>query len=530
MKFSAVKSGFPSASNSLLAILSAVLLILAFPGFEWWFLAWFALVPLFFAVEREKESFAKSFVLGWIFGVCFFFGSCWWLTHAPVTYAHVPSPIAYALLFLAASVVGLFPAIFSLVFAHLLKRLGGWAILSAPFLWTATEFLRFWATGNNWNAIGYSRAFTYGINQLASVGGIYLVGFCLVSVSSLVVFISTKQTKKSYIIAGICLFLLVVVTNSFDFRSLNQPPNSRENEIIIVAVQPNVPMGGLRYEDWQGLRERHVRLAEDALSELAAKGQIINGEKQKTIVVFPESPMNFQYEQDREFQEFLGEFARKNNVSVLFNAAEPANDSGGLYNSAVLVNEKGEKQTQYNKIHLVPFGEFVPLPEPLASIVPTMVGNFQTGESYNLIPLGSAKAGIMICFESHFPGLTRQFTLDGADVLVELTNDGYLGNTPVLRQHLANAVFRAIETNRPVVRVTNTGITAFINERGEILDAIAPFAQEARVWTIKKSDASRTFYVKYGDWLAWACSGFSLIFLALSFRKGKEILTADARR
>jgi len=152
----------------------------------------------------------------------------------------------------------------------------------------------------------------------------------------------------------------------------------------------------------------------------------------------------------------------------------------------------------------------VPVPQPLASLIPTMVGNFEFGKSYDLIPFGEAEAGIMICYESHFPNLSRRFAANGADVLVELTNDGYLGKTAVLRQHLANAVFRAVETNRPVLRVTNVGITAYINERGEVLDATKSYTEDFRVWTISKSDGSQTFYVKYGDWFAWFCSIVSL--------------------
>jgi apolipoprotein N-acyltransferase len=238
-------------------------------------------------------------------------------------------------------------------------------------------------------------------------------------------------------------------------------------------------------------------------------------------VIFPESPMNFEYERDREFQRFLQEFTVKNNVSVLFNAAEPALGSG-LYNSAVLVNERGLPVAQYNKIHLVPFGEYAPVPGPLAEIVPTMVGNFQFGNTYDLMPFGDAKAGIMICFESHFPNLTREFARQGADVLVELTNDGYLGKTPILHQHLGNAVFRAVETNRPVIRVTNVGITAYIDENGKIYDSTESYTEDTRVWTVKRTVAPQTIYVKYGDWFAWICSIVSLILLVLCYRKRKN--------
>ena len=148
----------PSWKNALLAVLAAVLLILAFPDFEYWFLAWFALVPLMWAVEREKASTTRSFVVGWLFGTIFFFGTCWWLTFAPITYAGFPWPLAYFLMLCVSVAVGLFPALFAGILAVLLRRFGSWGFLAAPFVWVFTEFLRYWVTGNNWNAVGYSQA------------------------------------------------------------------------------------------------------------------------------------------------------------------------------------------------------------------------------------------------------------------------------------------------------------------------------------------------------------------------------------
>ena len=205
--------------------------------------------------------------------------------------------------------------------------------------------------------------------------------------------------------------------------------------------------------------------------------------------------MDFMYAGDREFQKFINDFARRNNVSVLFNSAEPDKGTTKYFNSAVLVGPQGNEVAEYDKIYLLPFGEAVP--GIFEGIVPGFVGNFSYGKKYDLLPLGDAKAGVMICFESHFGQLSREYVRSGADVIIEMTNDGYLGPTPVLRQHLANAVFRAVETNRPVLRVTNVGITAYINEKGEVLDATSPYQEDTRVWSVSKSDGLQTFYVKY---------------------------------
>lgn len=520
MKFSAVKAKLPSLSNSLLAILSAILLTLAFPDFELWFLAYIALIPLFFAIEREKESFAKSFITGWIFGITFFTATCWWLTFAPITYGGVPAPLAYLLLLGATSVVGLFSALFGGLLSRILKRFGTWGILSAPFLWTAIEFLRFWTTGNNWNAIAYSQSFQPIYLNFASIGGIYLTNFLLVLISASFAnelirkYSGHKIPSSAWVISFLAIFLPIVL---FQFAE-NKIPKNDLAKVKVIAIQPNVPMSGLKYEEWKRLRERHVQLAENELQKLPPT---TGHQSPTTIIIFPESPMNFGFTEDREFQEYLRNFTNKNNVEVLFNAAEPS-ENKNYYNSAVLVNEQGRKIAQYDKIHLVPFGEYVPLPEPLASFVPSMVGNFEIGKEYDIVPLGDVKAGIMICFESHFPNLSRRYALDGADVIVEMTNDGYLGPTPIIRQHLANAIFRAVETNRPILRVTNVGTTAYINERGEVLDPTKPYTEDTRVWTVSKSDGSQTLYVKYGDWFAWLCSIVSLGLLLVGFWKGKS--------
>ncbi len=538
MFFSTIGNKFlPSFSNLLWAINSAILLVFAFPDYDFWFLAYVALIPLFYAVEQEQNSTAKSFVLGWVWGICFFFGSCWWIAFPMKTYAGIPSVIAYAMALCATIIVGLFPAIFAAILANLLKRFGVSAMLFAPFIWVFSEFLRFWLTGNNWNAIGYSQAFakiSHPFNY-ASIGGVLLISFFVVLANAiyfnLLPNIVYNNFRRKYWFS-ILVWVLIIPQFILLFSTfINEPKPFDENEynlkmqseVKIIGVQPNVPMSGLTFDEWKRLRNRHVELAENALQKTKDKGQ-------RTIVIFPESPMNFEYAKDSEFREFIKNFAVRNNVSVLFNAGEPVypqyvnrkpetltqeqiGKMSEIYNSAVMVDEKGEKVAQFDKIHLLPFGEFIPLPKFLADYVPPVVGNFTFGKEFDILNFGDAKAGVMICFESHFPSLSREYANREADILIELTNDGYLGNTPVLRQHLANAVFRAVETNRPVLRVTNVGITAYINERGEVIEPTNGYTEDTRIWTISKSDGGKTFYVKYGDWVAWLCSSVTLVLL-----------------
>ena len=502
MKFPRVAALLPGLKSVGLALLSAILLVLAFPDFEYWFLAWFGLVPLLWAIEREKDSLAKSFVAGWIFGIVFFFGTCWWLTFAPITYAGFPAPLAYILLFGVTVVAGLFPALFAGLLSLLINRFGRVAFVGAPFVWVVAELLRYWITGNNWNTIGYSQAFGSNLKEFANFGGVGLVSFLLVF-SNAAVSSALLNKGKSYFLAIIPVLLLGLsaLPDFPDFDEAGRPKSAN-----IVAVQPNVPMSGLTYDSYSELRRKHVQLSQAALAALQEQPSTSG---RPTTVIFPESPMNFMFDEDPEFQDFVSRFASKNNVNVLFNSAEPDAQNKKYFNSAVLVDTEGREIAQYDKIYLLPFGESVP--GPLQMIVPAFVGSFSFGKEYDLLPLGDAKAGVMICFESHFGELSRRYVRDGADVLIEMTNDGYLGPTPVLRQHLANAVFRAVETNRPVLRVTNVGVTAYINERGEVLDPAESYTEATRVWSVSESDGSQTFYVKYGDWFAWLCSFATLI-------------------
>jgi apolipoprotein N-acyltransferase len=521
MKFPRLTGILPDWKSAALPIASAVLLILAFPDFEFWILAWFGLVPLIWAIDRERESAFGSFVVGWLWGFAFFTGTCWWLTFAPITYAGFPWALAYFLLLCLTAVVGIFSGLFAVIFSRLLRREGNLAFLYAPVIWVATEFLRYWLTGNNWNAIGYSQAFADIFLWAGSMGGVLAVSFIIVSLNSLLVLAirilrETGASPVRYVLLGGVVLLpalMIVVADSIEV----DPPKGgvTGGSARVVAIQPNVPMSGLTLDRWHALRRRHVELAESALNSVDARNP------QATTVIFPESPMNFMYNDDEEFRDFVHGFAERHDVQVLFNSAEPDTLNDKYFNSAVLVSADGKEVGQYDKIYLVPFGESVPA--PLQSIVPAFVGSFSYGKEYDLLPLGEAKAGVMICFESHFGELSREYVRNGADVIIEMTNDGYLGPTPVLRQHLANAVFRAVETNRPVLRVTNVGITSYINERGEVLDASQSYTEATRVWNVGRSDGSQTLFVRFGDWFAWLCSLVTLGLLALGIRRGRQI-------
>ncbi len=268
MRFSQAK--MPKLANVALVLLSVILLTLSFPDFELWYLAWFGLVPLFVAIDREKVSIFRTSFLGWLFGTGFFYGTCWWLSFAMITYGEIPSYLAYFLVFIIVAIVGLSSAVFAGVLSILLNRLGSYAIFAAPFLWTAVEFGRYYIAFNNWNEIAYSQAFNGFAIQSAQYGGIYLVGFLILMTNAFVafIFLPTPKLSLSFRLIPVASIVFVVFVLGLSFQNLATSTNSAPflNEPTgtnVVAIQANVPMSGLNYDKWLALRERHVKLAEE---------------------------------------------------------------------------------------------------------------------------------------------------------------------------------------------------------------------------------------------------------------------------
>ncbi|HEX8560892.1 MAG TPA: apolipoprotein N-acyltransferase [Pyrinomonadaceae bacterium] len=509
----------PTLAEAFCAAASALTLLLAFPDFDLWPLAWVALVPLLVTVAR-RPRLAPSFASGWITGTLFFYASCHWLTYPMIRYAELPAPLAHVLLAPVAAAGGLFVGLFALAQARLCSRFGARALFLAPAVWAACEWARLGFIGQLWNAVGYSQAFQPALIQAARFGGVYAVSFLVVAVNAALAYALLKRGARAaaYSLAALALVALAV----FAAGRTRAPGAESHASAFVVAVQPNVIPDFDRGEsEYQRLRRRHFELSDEGLRALDESGAV-RDEATPRVVVWPESPMNFSFERDRRFREEVGRFVTERRVSLLFNSLEPA-ASGGGYNAAVLVNEKGLPAAQYDKIRLMPFGEYVPLPRwlPGAGLLGGVVGDFTPGERYTLIPLGEGegrpRAGSFICLESAYPDITRRLTREGADVLIELTNDAYQGDTAVLRQHLSNAVFRAVETGRPLLRVTNTGVSARVSERGAVADETGRFAEAVRAWPVARSGGGRTFYVRFGDAFAIACALLGAAALAATF-------------
>lgn len=506
--------GVPAITTWLAATATSVLLIISFPPFNLWPLIWIALVPLLLVIGRRTAP-GRAFFLGWFAGAIFFYGSCHWLTYSMIHYGGIPSGLAYLLLIPGALIVGFFPATFFFAVAHFVKTWGIKALFIAPLLWPALEWFRLALTGQLWNAIGYSLAFQELLIQSARWGGVYMVGAIIITVNAAVAFILLDRTRSSVLPAAAALIIAAALSLSpLLFSDLEPGPAVHDPITQVVALQPNVPMDLVKTpEEMAELLQRHITLSETGLSK-------IQHDKGPRLVIWPESPMNFAYAPDPKFRDFLARFTIANNTSVLFNSLEPAGRDG-VFNSALLVNEEGRLVAQYDKIRLLPFGEYVPLPRwlPGANLVSGIVGDFTPGVNYTVMPVGDTKLGVFICVESAYPSIARQLSSNGADVLINVSNDGYLGPTAVMEQHLANAVFRAVENKRSVLRVTNTGITALITPSGKVTDATQGFRPAVRNWTIAPSKRAATVYTRYGDLFPAFCTALVLLGLASSFRE-----------
>jgi len=513
LSLTSVRAGVPSLRETALSASSAFLCVLAFPNIDLWWLAWIGLAPLIFVIARTNKAFT-AFVLGWLWGTIFFYGTCWWLTYPMIHYGHVPTVLAYVLLVLPIIFVAAFPGLACAFLSRVITRFGAAGVFLAPLIWVAFEWLRYPTTGQIWNALGYSQAFHPFFIHPAKWGGVYAVSFLIVTVNAAIAFAVIRRTIGGAVASAVILFLVMVALlgpNMIASRQLERPVLGPA--LLIVAVQPNVPMEGLDDKAMQQLLKRHLELSLQGLSTSSPQLNV------QRLVIWPESPMNFVYSRDPQLQQVVTSLAQTNHTAVLLNSLEPAPKGGG-HNSALLINEEGRIAAQYDKIRLMPFGEYVPLPRwlPGSGSVRSIVGEFTPGNSHTLMPLGAFRAGVFICIEASHPEIARTFTNTGAEVLINISNDGYLGTTPVMRQHLANAIFRAVENDRDLIRVTNSGISAFIGADGSVHDATNGFQEAVRIWTVS-SRGGATFYSRRGDLFVYACALIALGVISATFMR-----------
>lgn len=529
------QSSTPFISNLSLALISGMLLVFAFPDWNLWSLGWVGVAPLIMAIVREQR-FWRSLLLGSMTGTIFYIGSSHWVTHSMHNYGEIPMWLCYIILAIFSLTLGIFTGLFAGLLAQAIKRFGGWAILSAPILWAACEWARQQVVGVGWNALGYSQAFQPPVIQIARLGGVYIVSAMLVAASTALVFALIYLERRRGLIVLTVTGLLAIASVIYG-QSL-RPESSETGSVTVAVIQPNIPIEG-PWNDSRFIEQmtaRHISLSEQAIEAYGKDAPLPVTSAQGArsaidLVIWPESPMNFQYDRDAELRRKVTKFTRSRNVHLLMNTWGFPNEAVSdeiIYNSALAIAPSGEIIARYDKIALVPFGEYVPARDwiPFMDRVPTLVGDITPGTSFTLSDVAGARLGTSICFEATRPEIARRMRNEGASALTQISNELWFGPMSAARQMLAHAIFRAVENNCDLIRATNSGLSARIDRYGLAQGETPMFETAVRTWKVKTVDEAsadeKTFYTRYGDLFVIACAALSLLLSVASFVPKKE--------
>ena len=476
-----------------LIISSACLLVLSFPNLDQPYCIWFALVPLICAVEGQSSY--RSFLLGWLCGFLFYTGLIYWIVVVTTTYGMLPYPVGIVLMLLLSGFLALY---FALPFA-LARFVEGRAALSLPlllpFFWVALEYVRsFLFSGFPWENLGYSPYRLLPLMQCADVTGVYGISFLIVWVNAAVYLVLRGITLKQMPWKAIALTVVMLAADLlYGTIRLQEVAalSSASSPVTVGLVQGNIPQD-IKWD--KNFRDDALNRHRDlTLNALRAGAELI---------IWPESATPFYFQNEPYYQEALFDLIRGSGSYLLIGSPSFAMDQhrSVSFNSAFLLTPYSTIAGRYDKMHLVPYGEYVPLKE-LFFFVDKMVegiGDFMPGDRISLMPFPGSPFGVLICYEIIFPDLTRRFVKQGAGFLVNITNDAWFGNTGAPYQHFSMAVVRAIENKRWIARAANTGISGLISPTGEIQAASAIFTEASLIGKIRPLQAT-TFYTRYGD-------------------------------
>jgi apolipoprotein N-acyltransferase len=488
-------------------------------------LGWLGLSILLVVSVRARPGIA--FVAGFLSGAAFYTLSLPWIYTVMRMHGGVPALPAAGVLAALVAAASLFPAVFSLGMAWLGRRSATRACLAAPFLWVALEFARTHlpAIGFPWNLLGYATGSSLPLLQIVSVTGIYGLSFLIAAWCSLVAYVLLDwASRREHGAAVILLSLLTVVLPEATALGNRWIPSASQQHVARL-VQTNFPQSLSYPADWM---ENHAGEL-DELERLS-----VSGAPQSSLgrgpVIWPEVPAPFSL-QDPRFAARAERIARTAERPLLVGIVDwklGANGALAPYNSAALLDPSGRQAFLYDKIHLVPFGEYVPLRRWLtfARKMTAEVGEFQPGSEYKVgtLSAGGGTFGVFICYEAIFPDEVRRFVAHGAGLLVNLSNDGWFGRSAAPAQHLMMARVRAVENRRWLLRDTNNGFTVAVDPYGRYAAQLAPDVRGALDAPYGlRSDL--TLYTRWGDWLAWLGIAGSVGFLlagAFGSRRGAQ--------
>jgi apolipoprotein N-acyltransferase len=506
-----------------LAAASGILLTLSFPKTDISFLAWFALVPLFAA--SRNLSFKHSFSLGLLAGLVHYLTLIYWLAPTMLTYGHLPYYVSLPVLFLLSFYLALFIALFSMTLTGLSS--GPISLfLTAPLIWVSLEYLRsFLFTGFPWELLGYSQFNMLHVIQISDIFGVYGVSFCIVLFNAALFLVYLGLTGKDWkeqmigikqavkTMAAVAVILCAVW--GYGARKIYRIHKLVVNSPSIKAtvVQGNIDQA----KKWDPAFQRSSTLKYIRLSLLSKK-------LHPDLVVWPETAAPFYFTRNIELSKLVLSGIRETGTDFLigspaFNIEDNRID---YFNSAFLVDAAGNVIGRYDKSHLVPFGEYVPLRKwlPFVGKMVEGVGDFRAGEKGRTLKWKNFRIGVLICYEIIFPPLARALVQKNASILVNLTNDAWYGKSSAPYQHFSMAIFRAVENRRSLVRAANTGISGFIDPSGHVIESTQLFEDAVITQKVPMLEV-KTFYSRFGDVFAMACLGLSVVcmlFRLIKFR------------
>jgi apolipoprotein N-acyltransferase len=527
----------------MLAFLSGVIQVLIFPSPSLSFLAWVALAPLLVAILRNNSgngellhpsgqnlsaiSPGQAFCLGYACGIVWYLGNCYWIYNTMHVYGNLSSPVSIGILILFAVYLGLYHGIFAALLAKIAEPRGDATdprirqkamrrtLYAIPFVWTAVELARTHISGVPWDLLGTSQVGNIPLAFVSRWTGVYGVSFEIALVNTAFAAALLARSRRRHELLGIALVAAII----FQAGSFIHPRPSTWTHTAML-VQGNTPVLN------EGWTEEYF---DKTLKDLQAASAFVDDKPHPPprLIVWPESPAPF-YVPDPRFRQALAELATKQQAYVLAGSLGvdrgEGQDTSALLNSAVLVKPDGSMGLRYDKMHLVPFGEYVPFKRlfSFAGKLTKEVGDFTPGHERTVFELDGHKVAVFICYEAVFPDEIRLFPKRGAEVLVNISNDGWVGESGAPGQHLNMARMRAIENNRWVLRATNSGITASIDPFGRLVDE-APRNVRRGMEAHYAFVHPTTFYSRHGDVFAYLCAIISLLVLLLRFnlRVGK---------
>ena len=486
-----------------LSLLSGGLLCLAFPKADLEVLAWISLVPLLVVLNHSSPQ--RGFLYGLISGLSFYLASLYWVTHAMTFYGGLSRTLSLMVLVGLALYLSCYLGVFSWVCCRFRLLSRAWGVLWLPSLWVSLEYVRnFLLTGFPWNLVGYSQYRNPYLLQLVSLVGIYGLSFLVLLVNCALAFVVLHSPRSPVGVKALsCAGMAVALALGYGGLRLHLPPGGRAMRVGL--VQGNIDQG----VKWNPAFQRASFDTHKRLTLVAARSR-------PEMIVWPETALPFYLRAEPRWREELGALSSQIGCHLLVGSPDYAAEGKNVryYNSAFLLSPEKGVVEKYDKMHLVPFGEYVPLRRflPFIDKLVVGVGDFSAGQEMRILRVPGGRFGVTICFETIFPEIARECRRRGADFLVNLTNDAWFGRTAAPYQHLSMAVVRAVENGCYLVRAANTGISGVISPYGEIVRASRLFSEDRFTADISLSPRI-TPYARMGDVLAWSCVLVSLIFI-----------------